>query len=55
MKLEALSTEKLKKNAVLVHDLVQSFDLCHALLDEIDRREGGRLGERYRAQLTMQA
>ena len=51
MHLERLSTEKLMKYAVLLHDLFGSYDLCHAIIDEIDRRTGGNLGERYRARL----
>lgn len=52
MRLDLLSLEKLKKFAVLLHDLMGSFDLCHAVLDEVDRRTRGNLGERYLTRLT---
>jgi len=52
MRLDQLSTEKLKKYAVLLHDLMGSYDLCKAVLDEVDRRTQGRLGERYLARLA---
>lgn len=48
MNLSVLSTEKLKKYAILMNDVMRSYDLCHAVLDVIDSREGQRLAERYR-------
>ena len=55
MRLADIPTEKLKKYAVLMHDIFGSYDLAHAVIDEIDRRESGRLGERYRERLIGKA
>lgn len=49
--LDALSDDKLAKYAVLMHDLLQSFDLAHLALMVLDRRTGGGLAERYMRQL----
>lgn len=40
-RLEALDDGELAKYALLAHDLLQSFDLCHLLLRELDRRGSG--------------
>lgn len=53
LRLEALSTLKLKKLAVLVHDVLGSYDLCHLILDELDRRDGQSLAQRYRERLGI--
>lgn len=49
--LDALTDDKLAKYAVLMHDLLQSFDLAHLALLVLDRRTGGGLAERYMRQL----
>lgn len=51
MHFERQSNDKLKKYAVLMHDIFASYDLAHAVIDELDRRQGSRLGERYRERL----
>lgn len=38
---------KLNKLAVLLHEMVRSFDLCHLVLQAIDAREGGDRAPRY--------
>jgi FkbM family methyltransferase len=53
MRLDRLSDLKLKKYAVLAHDVFQSIDLCHVVLDELDRREGGDYARRYRERLGV--
>lgn len=52
MRLDGLSDDKLAKYAVLMHDLLQSFDLAHLALMTLDRRTGGSLAERYLRQLA---
>lgn len=44
---ETLSVEKLKRLAVLLHDLFQSCDLCLKVLQEIDRRQDSDLATAY--------
>jgi FkbM family methyltransferase len=52
LKLDALKPEKLAKLAVLLHNLVRSFDLCLVVLTEIDRRDGGSLAAAYTERLV---
>jgi FkbM family methyltransferase len=52
MRLELLSEAKLKKLALLVHDLYQSVDLCHLVLEELDRRGAEQWAPRYLQRLT---
>jgi FkbM family methyltransferase len=47
MRLESLSAPKLQKLALLLHDLYQSVDLCHLVLEELDRRRAGKVAPRY--------
>ena len=47
MRLDVLRPDKLVKYAVLMHEVVRSYDLTHLVLVELDRRTGGRLAERY--------
>ena len=54
LRLESLAAEKLPKLAVLLHDLVGSFDLCLVVLTEIDRRNGGSLAASYVERLSAQ-
>ncbi|TWO71937.1 FkbM family methyltransferase [Caenimonas sedimenti] len=56
MHLDRLADGKLKKLAVLLHDVYQSPDLCHHVLEALDRRGGGqRYAPRYLQQLTAPA
>jgi protein O-GlcNAc transferase len=48
----AVPTEKLKKLAVIVHEVVESPDLCHFTLSQIDAREGSAFAPRYLEALT---
>ncbi len=52
MQLERLSEVKLKKLALLAHDLYQSLDLCHLVLEELDRRGEEKWAPRYLQRLT---
>ena len=54
MKLGQLSDEKLIKYAVLMHDVLRSYDLCHLVLDERRRRDGKDWPARYREMLGVQ-
>ena len=51
MNLDRLSDTKLRKYAVLAHDLVQSYDLAHLVLAELDRRTGSSIAAAYVAKL----
>lgn len=55
MKLEALDEQKLKKCAVLLHDMVESYDLADVMLAELDRRSGSALAPAYRERLLKDA
>lgn len=52
MQLESLSTEKLRNYAVLAHDMLQSYDLAHHVLEALDRKTGSRLAPDYIQLLT---
>jgi FkbM family methyltransferase len=52
MRLALLPEAKLKKLALLLHDLYQSFDLCHLVLAELDRRGTGHGATRYLRRLA---
>jgi FkbM family methyltransferase len=47
MRLEQLSEIKLRKYAVLAHDVLQSYDLAHLVLVALDRKIGGDLAKAY--------
>ena len=47
MRFDTLPIEKLKKMAVLLHDVVASYDLCHLALRSIDERSGTAFSPRY--------
>jgi FkbM family methyltransferase len=47
MRLGELDEMKLRKYAVLAHDLLQSYDLAHLVLAALDHRNGGRLASTY--------
>jgi FkbM family methyltransferase len=53
--LEKLSDEKLKKFAVLAHDVLGSFDLAHLVLSALERRTGRNWTEVYRDRLNFNA
>lgn len=53
MRLGELSAEKLRRYAILMHDLVESPDLCHLVLEELGRREGVNWGDRYKEWLGI--
>lgn len=52
MRLEELSAIKLRKYAVLAHDLLQSFDLTHLVLTSLDHKVGGSLAATYLKRLV---
>jgi hypothetical protein len=47
MELDNLSEQKLLRYAIIMHEVFQSFDLCHLGLTEYDRRTGLDLSQRY--------
>lgn len=53
LRLDELPSLKLKKLAVLVHDVLGSYDLCHLVLEALDRRDGQALAQRYRERLGV--
>lgn len=52
MNLEGLTATKLQKYAVLAHDVLESYDLCHVILSKLDQMTGGKLAKNYVARLT---
>lgn len=46
-RLDLIPTGKLKKWAVIAHDVYEMLDVVYFLLQELDRREGGTLAGRY--------
>ena len=52
MRLDLLSEPKLKKLALLLHDLYESLDLCHLVLEELDKKAGQKWAPRYLQRLT---
>lgn len=52
MRLDALPDAKLTGMAVLLHDLVQSWDLARVILRHLDARNGSRLEEGYMARMA---
>lgn len=51
MQLERLAPERLRRYAVLAHDVLHSYDLAHLLLQELDRRSGELSADLYRLML----
>jgi len=47
MHLDRLSERQLRHLAVLAHDMLQSFDLAHLIMRELDRRSGEFMAELY--------
>lgn len=52
MHLEALDELKLRKYAVLAHDLLRSYDLAHLVLDALDRKIGSGFAATYLTRLA---
>jgi hypothetical protein len=55
MHLAALDELKLRKYAVLAHDLYNSIDLAHLVLQALDHKTGGDWAPRYLARLQRGA
>jgi protein O-GlcNAc transferase len=55
MHLEHLPEIKLRKYAVLAHDVLQSYDLAHLVLVALDRKSGGELATAYLKRLVTVA
>ncbi len=53
MRLPALDALKLKKYAVLAHDVLQSCDLAHVVLTALDGKTGGDFAPRYLERLVQ--
>lgn len=47
MHLGAIATEKLARYAVILNDIIESFDLAYVMLAELDRRSGSILAPQY--------
>lgn len=47
MELDKLSEQKLLKYAVIMHEIFRSWDLCHLVLAEYDRKTGINLSHKY--------
>ena len=45
--LDVISTSKMKKLAIITHDVYKMTDVAYFFLMEIDRREGSRLANSY--------
>lgn len=52
MHLEDLDELKLRKYAVLAHDLLRSYDLAHLVLAALDRKTGGGIAAAYLTRLA---
>jgi hypothetical protein len=53
MHLEALSVDKLKKYALLAHDVLNSCDLAHLVLSALDKKTGSTIAETYMHRLLQ--
>ena len=53
MRLDALSPLKLSRLAILLHDIMQSCDLCLVVLQALDRHSGTRHARNYLEQLQQ--
>ena len=47
LRLDNVSLDKMKKLALLLHEVVRSFDLCHLVLHAIDARTGSNFAPQY--------
>jgi FkbM family methyltransferase len=52
--LESLSAGKLQKYAIILHDIVRSYDLAHFVLTALDKKTGTDLAKKYLSQLSSQ-
>ncbi len=52
LKFDIVPTHKLKKLAVILHEVVESPDLCHFTLSQIDARESTSFAARYLEAIT---
>jgi len=53
MALDALDAAKLRKYAVLVHDVLRAYDLAHLVLAALDRRTGANVAADYLGRLMQ--
>jgi FkbM family methyltransferase len=51
MRLEELDATKLRKYAILAHDMMESYDLAHLVLVALDRKTGTRFAPDYLSRL----
>ena len=54
MRLGEVPADKLVKLAIMLHDIVKSYDLCHYVLSEIDAETGTALAPAYFQKLAKQ-
>lgn len=54
MRLAEVPVDKLLKLAIMLHDIVKSYDLCHYVLSEADARGGTALAQVYFRKLAEQ-
>jgi len=52
MRLEGMSTSRLRNYAIIAHDLLQSYDLAHLVLTALDRSTEGSIADEYVRKLT---
>lgn len=55
LRFDELSVDKLKKFAVLLHEVIGSLDLCHLVLQAVDARCGGDFATRYLEAIMLPA
>jgi FkbM family methyltransferase len=53
MSLEGLDADKLRKYAIIAHDMLTSPDLAHVVLSALDAKTGSDFAARYLARLTQ--
>lgn len=54
LKFDELADDKLRKLAILLHEVVRSPDLCHLVLQALDARGGGAIAPHYLSALLTQ-
>lgn len=54
LRFDELPDDKLRKLAILLHEVVRSSDLCHLVLQALDARGGGSAAPRYLSALMSQ-
>lgn len=50
--LDRLTSSQLRNYAILAHDIINSYDLAHVVLSELDKRSGSTLAASYLQRLT---